>query len=160
MLQQLFGRRRRSVTSFLIALTLAVPVALVALVPAPASAILPTTTTVTATPASAVKDSPVTLTATVGLSGIGGLLIAPTGQVNFSATVGGATVQLGSAQLPGGCLFTIVVCSATLTTTALPVGNVTVTASYVGDSLADPSQGTTQVTVAPSPPAHPAPRST
>lgn len=152
MLQHLIRRRRKAATGLLIALAVALPVAAVGLVPAPASAILPTTTTVTATPTSSVKDSPVTLHATVSLSGVGGVLIAPTRQVRFTATNGGPAVELGTAELPSGCLFTIVVCTASLTTTALPVGNVTVTATYVGDAIASTSSGTTQVTVAPRPP--------
>jgi hypothetical protein len=152
MLQHLIRRRRKAATGLLIALAVALPVAAVGLVPAPASAIVPTTTTVTATPTSSVKDAPVTLEATVGLSGVGGVLVAPTRQVRFTATNGGPAVQLGTAQLPSGCLFTIRVCTASLTTTALPVGNVTVTATYVGDAIASPSSGTTQVTVAPRPP--------
>ena len=80
------------------------------------------------------------------------MLVAPTRTVHFSATSGGSTVQLGTAELPGGCLFTVRVCSASLTTTALPVGQVTVTATYAGDSIASSSSGTTQVTVAPRPP--------
>ncbi len=152
MLQHLYRRRRKAVTALLIALAAAFPVAAVGLVPAPASAIVPTSTSVSATPTASVKDAPVTLTATVSLSGVGGVLIAPTRQVDFTATAGGTPVSLGSAQLPSGCLFTIRVCTASLTTTALPVGNVTVTATYVGDSIANTSSGTTQVTVNPGPP--------
>ena len=152
MLQHRYRWRPKGATKLLVLLALALPVATVALAPAPASAIIPTTTSVTATPSSAVKGEAVALEATVSLSGLGGVLIAPSRQMNFSATTGSSTVSLGSATLPSGCLFTIRVCTATLTTTALPVGNVTVTATYVGDSIANTSSGTTQVTVAPRPP--------
>ncbi|KAA1418710.1 hypothetical protein F0U44_09445 [Nocardioides humilatus] len=149
MLQHLVRRRRQVATGAMIALTAALPVAAVGFVPAPASAIIPTTTTLAASPTSTVKDAPVTLTATVSISGLGGILIAPSRQVTFTATAGGPPVQLGSANLPSGCLFTITICTASLTTTALPVGNVTVTATYAGDSIASASSGTKQVTVAP-----------
>ena len=152
MLQHLVRRRRTAVTGLLIALATAFPLVVVGLVPAPASAIVPTSTTVSASPTTTVRGAPVTLTATVGLSGVGGVLVAPTRTVTFTATNGGPTVPLGTAQLPSGCLFTIRVCSASLTTTALPVGNVTVTATYAGDSIASTSSGTTQVTVAPTAP--------
>lgn len=155
MLQHLVRRHRRVVTGLLIALTVALPVVLVGLTPAPARAVVPTTTRLSASPTSSVLGSPVTLTATVSLSGVGGVLVAPTRRVDFTATAGGPAVALGSAELPSGCLFTIRVCDATLTTTALPVGDVTVTATYVGDSIASSSSGTTQVTVAPRPPAAP-----
>ncbi len=152
MLQHHPRRRRRGAVRLLTALAAALPLVAVGLVTSPASAIVPTTTTLSATPTSSVKDAPVTLTATVSLSGVGGVLIAPTRTVTFTATNGGPPVSLGTTQLPSGCLFTIRVCTTSLTTTALPLGNVTVTATYVGDSIANTSSGSTQVTVAPRPP--------
>ncbi len=148
MLQHLPRRRRRAAARVLLVLA-ALPVVAVGLVTSPASAAVPTTTTLSATPTASLVGAPVTLTATVSLSGVGGVLIAPTRTVSFSATNGGPTVQLGTAQLPSGCLFTIRVCSVSLTTTALPIGNVTATATYVGDSIANASSGSTQVSVAP-----------
>jgi large repetitive protein len=152
MLPHLLRRPRKTVTTLLLALVASLPVVAVGLVPAPASAILPTSTTVSASPASSVVGTPVTLTATVTLQGLGGALVTPSRDVRFTATAGGPTVQLGTAQLPAGCLLTIRVCDASLTTSALPVGSVTVTATYVGDSIAATSSGTTQATVAPRPP--------
>lgn len=152
MLPLLTGRRRYAVLRPIIALAASLPLAAVGLVSAPAGAVVPTTTTVSASPTSSVQGDPVTLTATVSIQNVGGVLVTPSRQVDFTATAGGPTVQLGSAQLPSGCLLTVTSCSASLTTTALPVGNVTVTATYVGDSVASSSSGTTQVTVTQRPP--------
>lgn len=65
----------------------------------------------------------VTLTAAVGTSGV-----APTGTVSFTAVGPAGSSDLGSASLnvsaPG---------AAVLTTTSIPVGTQTITASYLGD---------------------------
>lgn len=105
-----------------------------------AGTIYPTTTTVTANPASYVYPGSTTLTATVGIS----VLVTPTGTVTFTADNG--AINLGSAQL-GNCQ-PLNVCTASVTAAnLLPVGAHTVTASYGGDLLAQPSSASTIVTV-------------
>jgi hypothetical protein len=92
-----------------------------------------TTTTLSTMPSgSAPAGQPVTLTATVSFDTTGG---TPTGNVQFSV----GSTALGTAQLVGGK-------SATLTTTALPVGGNTLTATYSGDSEYLGSSGTAELT--------------
>jgi len=110
------------------------------------AAILTSTTTVTATPSSTTATAPVALKATVAAELVGGLLVTPAGSVTFSATAGDTTITLGSAKL-SACLLSLLKCTATLTTSDIPTGTATVTASYPGDSLTGPSQGTVQVEV-------------
>jgi hypothetical protein len=104
------------------------------------ASILPTTTTVSASPASASVGQSVTLTATVGISGLGGIGITPTGSVTF--TTGATTLGTGSL---GTCFLTA--CKATLQTTTLPRGTDPVTATYAGDGVVGGSSGQTTVTV-------------
>jgi len=117
---------------------------------APAHAILlPTTTTLSVSNAQITEGDPVTLTATVQISGVGGLLVTPSGTVAYTAsTPGGPVVQLGTAPL-ASCVLTLSQCRSTLTTAQLPVGAVTVTAHYSGDQVTQPSTGSAQVQVAP-----------
>jgi hypothetical protein len=88
-----------------------------------------TTTAVVASPATAVFSQAVTLTATVTANGPGSG--TPTGTVTFMA---GANL-LGTVFLSGG--------STSLTTSALAVGNDTITATYNGESRFTTSSGTT-----------------
>jgi hypothetical protein len=109
--------------------------------------VLPTTTTVAASTASTTQGTSVTLTATVKTLNLGGLLITPASNVVFSASNGGAPVALGSGGLTPGCLVLVSSCTASVTTSSLPVGNDLIAATYTGDSLSQGSSGTTSVTV-------------
>jgi len=93
----------------------------------------PSTTTVTSSPNPSTNKQPVTLTATVTSPEVSG----PTGMVTFNN--GGLVV--GTATLSGGV--------ATLTTTRLPVGTLTINAVYHGDSQSAASTGSTTQTVNP-----------
>ena len=129
--------------------------------PALAAPILGSTTTVAASPFStSIVGRAVTLTATVKISLVSGLGLLPSGTVTFTSTGEGGPVQVGAAPVKTGCLLGLAQlgsCTATITTSALPVGTNTVTASYSGDAVIKPSVGTTQVRVlaaaeAPAPP--------
>ena len=89
------------------------------------------TTVVTSNPNPSTLKQAVTLTATVSSAASGG----PTGLVIFKNGTG----LIGSATLSGGI--------ATLTTTRLPVGTLTISATYNGDSQSGKSSGTTTQTV-------------
>lgn len=149
---------RQRVTRAVVALGVVASVAAASSTLAPtagADGLIPTTTTVTASPGTSTAGSPVTLTATVQLLGIlPGLGILPTGPVAFSATNGTTTTPLGTANL-GRCLLTA--CTASITTTAIPAGSTSVTASYAGDTLSAASSGATAVTVTAAPPPPPPP---
>ncbi|HUR51226.1 MAG TPA: Ig-like domain repeat protein, partial [Mycobacteriales bacterium] len=112
----------------------------------PASAgILPSTTTVSASPTTSYINTPVTVTATVSLLGLPGLLVTPTGTVSFAFDRGTTHVNIGSATI-AGCLLTT--CTVSRTTSSLPGGGAgTITASYSGDTFLAPSSATTPVTV-------------
>ena len=116
--------------------------------PADAAGGLATTTTLTVTPASSITGQAVTLSATVSFTVLPSLGILPTGTVTFSSSNGLTSVPAGSATL-GNCSLTA--CSATITTSSLPVGTTSVKASYGGDGLAAPSSTTKAATVAPNP---------
>ena len=95
-----------------------------------------TTLSVTASPSQATAGTSITLTATVQSSqGV------PTGTVTFSS--GG--IVLGSAPLNASGM-------AALTTTVLPVGTDTVTASFASTANYAPSSGAVMVTIAVAPP--------
>ncbi len=113
---------------------------------AQATGSLSTTTTLTASPAASTAGTPVTLSANVKVLELPGLGILPTGPVSFTATNGTKTAALGTATF-GPCFLTT--CTATLTTTAIPVGTTSVKASYAGDGLTAPSSASTAVSVAP-----------
>jgi hypothetical protein len=102
-----------------------------------AEAQVDTSVTVAATPTSSTIGQSVTFTATItAASGT----TSPTGMVTFSdgiTTLGSVPASAsGSGQS-----------TATLITTAVPVGNSTITASYSGDSTFNPSSGTVGFTV-------------
>ena len=127
----------------------------VALAPAAnATCLLPSTTTLSASRSSGTVGDSVTYTAKVSVVVVGGALVTPSGPVAFSYNNGTSSGSLGSATL-GSCLLSA--CTAKLTSTALPVGTNTVTATYGGDGLVAGSSGTTTVTMAapPPPPATP-----
>ncbi|HJQ42472.1 MAG TPA: hypothetical protein VJ831_05275 [Jatrophihabitantaceae bacterium] len=115
-----------------------------AVAPAASAAILPTTTTVTASPATSVAGDAVTLTARVYLKPVGGLIITPSGFVNFTASNGTTTTPLGQARL-GRCLLSA--CFASITTTGIPAGSTVARAAYAGDLVAGKSSGSTPITV-------------
>lgn len=123
----------------------------VAAAPAQA-AVLPTTTTLAVSDADVIEGDSVTLTASVSISGGGGLLVTPSGNVTFTADTASGSKHLGSSSVPPGCVPGGTPCQAKLTTTALPVGDVLVTARYAGDAVTQPSSGTAQVTVTAAPP--------
>lgn len=137
------GRQRRRIIPLVAAAVLTAGASL-ALAPSAFSAVLSTSTSVSASPANSTVGTPVTLTATVGITGLGGAGVTPTGSVSFSASGVGTTTQLGSAPL-GTCLLSS--CTAKLTTTSIPWGSTSVTASYPGDGVVGPSSGSTPVTV-------------
>lgn len=121
------------------------------LVPATSQAAggLPSSLTLTASPSSTTSGHAVTLSATVKVLGLNGLGITPTGSVNFSVKNStGVVVNLGSAPITT-CLLTA--CTATLTSSTIPVGTVSATGSYPGDSLVGPSSGSTALTIAANP---------
>jgi Bacterial Ig-like domain (group 3) len=110
---------------------------------------LSTSTAVTASPSSTTVGNAVTIKATVKVLGLNGLGVTPTGSVQFtSKNSAGATAPLGSAVL-SPCLLSS--CVATLTTTAVPLGTVSVTGTYGGDGLSGPSAGSTALKVAANP---------
>jgi hypothetical protein len=122
--------------------------------PADAAGSLSSSTTLSASPASATVGTPVTLTATIKVLGLDGLGVTPTGTVSFTSNNAvGTTVALGSAPV-GACLLTT--CTATLTTSAMPVGTTQATGSYSGDGLVAPSSGSTAVTITAPPSGAPA----
>lgn len=90
-----------------------------------------TTTTLRSSPNPSTSGQAVTLTATVSSGAHGGA----TGKVTFK---NGITI-LGTSNLSGG--------KAVLTTTKLPVGTLTITANYDGDTQSGKSSGTTKQTV-------------
>ncbi len=130
---------RRTAIAATIGLTLLVPT-----VGSSAAPIAQSTTTLTASPASSTAGTSVTLTATVRAFDAPGLGVTPTGTVGFVATNGTSTADVGTAQV-SPCLLTE--CTATLTTTTLPIGTTSVTAYYSGDSLVAPSSGSAPVAV-------------
>jgi Bacterial Ig-like domain (group 3)/FG-GAP-like repeat len=91
----------------------------------------PTTTTLSSSPNPSIFGQAVILTATVSSTAPGG----PTGTVTFK----NGTTTLGGAKLISG--------KATLTTKSLPVGTLTITAIYNGDTYSAKSSGTTTQTV-------------
>ena len=99
---------------------------------------LPSATTVTASASTVTYGSPVTLTATVSVLGLG-LLITPSGSVTFSTAAG----TLGTVALSSPCILTA--CTASLTTNDLAVGDNTITATFGGDTLSSASSATTSV---------------
>jgi Bacterial Ig-like domain (group 3)/FG-GAP-like repeat/FG-GAP repeat len=91
----------------------------------------PTTTTLSSNPNPSSFGQAVTLTAAVSSAAPGG----PTGTVIFK----NGTTSLGKAMLSGG--------TASLTTTKLPIGALTIAAHYNGDASSARSSGTTTQTV-------------
>ena len=93
-----------------------------------------TTTSLTTSGSPAQKGSPVTFTATV--TGVSGTV--PTGSVTFK----NGTTTLATMTLDGSGV-------ATYTTSTLPVGNLTITATYSGDTKYNVSSGTVSQTIQP-----------
>lgn len=136
-------RRLRVALGLLTAATLASALAVAS--DAQAAGGLPSSTTLAVAPQSSTAGTAVTLTATIKVLGLNGLGITPTGTVSFtSKNAAGKTVALGSAPV-GACLLTT--CTATLTSTLIPVGTTSATANYGGDGLVAPSSGSHALTV-------------
>jgi hypothetical protein len=95
------------------------------------------TDTLTATPSPATYGAPVTLTFTVPT--VVGAPTSPTGTVTF--TSGGVTLGTGTINTVGG------VSTATLVTTALPVGTDTITGTYPGSPNYPAAAPTTTETI-------------
>jgi fibronectin type 3 domain-containing protein len=111
---------------------------------ASAAPTIPTTTKLTSSVSTSTYGSPVTLTAKVGVGGLG-LVILPTGSVTFTSHDSSGTHTLGIAPLSTTCI--VNPCVATLTTSALGAGMDTVTATYPGTSTLKPSSSSVQVRV-------------
>jgi len=102
----------------------------------------PTTTTVSPSLSQTYQSNSVTLTATVtATSGT----TAPTGSVTFSYTNGTGGGTLGSSTLPSSTTTSAV---ATLSTTSLPVGTNTITATYNGNDSTSNGQTTVKIVAA------------
>ena len=114
-----------------------------------AAGLLSTTTTVTVAPSPAGLYREVKITATIKLLGVlPGLLITPTGSVAFRSaqyTGGGIDPTLIGSAPVGTCLLTT--CTATVYTSNLATGPITVSAAYSGDSLAKGSSGAGAATI-------------
>ena len=95
----------------------------------------PSTTTIQASKTTANFGDSVTFTATVSTTTVAGVL--PSGTVSFNDTNGSSHIALGSAALQQSlCVGSLnVTCTASITTTKLPVGANAVTATYSGDTL-------------------------
>lgn len=107
--------------------------------------LLPTTTVLTVTPASSVNGQQVTISAAVKLLGVlPGLGVTPTGTVTFTSTDGVHSFAVGAAPL-GSCLLTT--CTATIQSTMLPVATKSITGTYSGDPISNPSAGMASSTV-------------
>jgi hypothetical protein len=108
--------------------------------------LLPTTTTLTSSNyAPLTPATPITLTASVKAAPLGGLIITPSGSVDFIVTSSdgfGADQLLGSAKVKA-CLLTACTASITIADSVLPVGYDEITASYGGDLLTKSSSGAT-----------------
>jgi Big-like domain-containing protein len=110
-----------------------------------------TTTTVAASGAMAVQGASVTLTATVNTSSFGN---PPAGSVKFTLggkSLGPAVPVTGTSDPNTG----LALATASISTTSLPLGPDTVTATYSGDKNYDGSNGAGSVTITvPAPPAN------
>lgn len=106
--------------------------------------LLATTTSVTASNfAPLTRDTPITFTASVKAAPLGGLLITPSGSVEFFVADRGGegTMQpLGSAKLKA-CLLTACTAALTVADSALPIDYDEVFAVYNGDLVTKSSQG-------------------
>jgi hypothetical protein len=131
--------RRYAVEVALIALISASPVALST---GNAGAAILTTTTTLAAPAWAPSGGSVTLTATVSVENLGGLVVTPSGTVTF--TFDGSA--LGHQSVASPCVLTVITCTASLTTSSLLVGVDKATATYGGDTLSGGSSASAKIT--------------
>jgi hypothetical protein len=139
----------RARSAFAIAVTAGIALALIPATSADAAGLLATSTTVTATPATSVVGTSVTLKAIVKVLGLNGLGVTPRGPVTFTShNLLGAMASLGTVSL-SSCFLTP--CVATLVTSAMPVGTISVTGAYGGDGLSKPSQGSAAAHVNPNP---------
>jgi hypothetical protein len=104
----------------------------------------PTTTTVQADPATAAPGEDIEVSATVYLAGPANLNVTPKGTVDFTASQGDTTTDLGTASLRWCWHKT---CLAEVDTSTLGTGSWTITADYDGNRLAATSEGMTTVSV-------------
>ena len=109
----------------------------------------PTTTTIATTSNHLTLGQSDTLTATVSIALVGGIIVTPSGPVDFIAANSSGSTDLGSANLSSCVLTSLTMksCTASVTTTAIPRGVDTVTAMYGGDSIAVGSSASTTITV-------------
>jgi large repetitive protein len=136
--------RAIAATAAVVAIPMALPATMLS--SASAAGLLPSTTTLAASPTSATQPANITLTATVSVLGLPGLGLTPSGTVSFSD---GGSIGTGTIS---GCLLTTCTTSLTTSSSNLPVGTSTVTATFAGDLLAASSSGTASLTViAPAP---------
>jgi hypothetical protein len=84
------------------------------------------------------------MTSTVSLLGLPGLGITPAGTVTFKYDAGSTHITLGTSTI-GSCLLTT--CTVSRTTSSLPAGSGTITATYSGDTLLAASSASSGVTV-------------
>jgi len=139
------NRRRQKARSAALLGALALASAGTLLQAPPASAgILPSTTTLSVSPGTSYIGTPVALTSTVSLLGLPGLGITPTGTVTFKYDAGTTHITIGSNSL-ATCLLTT--CSVSRSTSSLPAGSGTITATYSGDTLLATSSASSSVTV-------------
>lgn len=141
-------RTRAVVTTAATAAATAVAVATVASVSLvlaqPSSAAVPklmSTTTLHATPIVSGLHRDVHLTATVKILNLGGAVVFPAGTVTF------ANPDVGVLGVVKVAPCVVVPCTASLDTTALPLGADLVTADWSGDSVGKPSRGSVAVLV-------------
>lgn len=106
------------------------------------------TTSVAVLPATQVAGQNVKMTATIKVIGLPNLGIVPAGSVTFTSTNSiGGTANLGTKYF--GCL--AFPCKISLGSTKIPVGTVSVTATYSGEPHVTGSSGSTPLTITPNP---------
>jgi hypothetical protein len=104
-----------------------------------------TSTTLTVSPVAATEGTAITFNASVKIPVVNSLGVIPKGTVVFTVKNGSGTVaSIGSASLRSCFLLP---CHAILTSSAVPVGTVSATATYQGDTNTQPSSGSTALTV-------------
>lgn len=111
--------------------------------PAANAGVLPSSTTLSVSPSTSYVGTAVTMTSTVSLLGLPGLGITPTGTITFRYDAGTTHLTIGSNTV--GCLLTT--CTVSRSTSSLPAGSGTITATYSGDTVLAGSSTSAPVTV-------------